>query len=488
MKKGRETHNKKVPQKTLAWAGSDQSLLEFEMAQQKMSETTAQDMTLFMEKNATRTNNRLISTVNGVSIITVEGSMTFQTGPEVEFFGLTSYMDIFNAFIDAALDDQTQAIVIKMESGGGTSAGIYQAIEGILQAKTLKPIVCFSSSFIGSAAYFLGCHAEEVYITPLTLAGSIGVRSQLTSYYRRNQDNGIDTQVIRSGEFKALGSADEEITEKVVKYCQDSSDDQYQVFISAVSGQTGIPEATLLDTVAEGREFLGEKAVKVGLVTGISTFTEAVLRAKHLGELQQPQLIKQQPTTTNTLISIPQGIDMKQKEQVTKDTTKNKQPTKNLTVAETGLQASTEKVDKELTAQVAVEQTTIQAAPDTTMQLTQVLEERAVKMSLLGIQVAELNTKLEKQSSDITLLVGVVGEEVTRMSTGLGLSRPNLEGLTVESLVSTMQDMKQTFSTTFPNQQVTTHSLSAGVIDSQSTMADASMEMATALSRLAAIS
>jgi hypothetical protein len=133
---------------------------------------------------------------------------------------------------------------------------------------------------MASAALWLGLAARETLISSTTIAGSIGTITVMASRYRQLQEDGIDTAVIRSGKYKALGNMAEPMSELAQEETQRTVDYLSDIFLSYVAERRGVNKIAADTKFGQGRTFVGEQALAVGLVDGVSSYTQAFVSSK----------------------------------------------------------------------------------------------------------------------------------------------------------------------------------------------------------------
>ena len=173
-------------------------------------------------------------------------------------------------------DPRVEKVVLHVESGGGNGNGLFRTSNFIERMGKEKEFTTFTGSVMGSAAYWLGVNSPRVVAEPLASVGSIGVFAVMTSHTKLMERIGIESKVIRAGEFKALGHPDEPISEKAIAEWQRAIDESYGAFLDHTSSKRQQNRETFRATAAEGREFSGVEALKVNLVDEIMVFDDMI--------------------------------------------------------------------------------------------------------------------------------------------------------------------------------------------------------------------
>jgi signal peptide peptidase SppA len=222
-----------------------------------------------------------LSVVDEVGIVTIQGSLVDgEYGRMGIWYGVTGYGDIQKALVAAVRNADVKSILMVVKSGGGAVSGVSETAKFIESVDKVKPVVTYSPSTMASAALWLGLAAREAYISSTTIAGSIGTITVMASRYRQLQEDGIDTTVVRSGKYKALGHMAEPLSELAQQETQSTIDYLSDIFLTYVAERRGVNKVAADTKFGQGRTFVGEQALAVGLVDGVSSYTQAFVSAK----------------------------------------------------------------------------------------------------------------------------------------------------------------------------------------------------------------
>lgn len=223
--------------------------------------------------------------IGGVAVIPVSGVLT--KNPEFNWWGdqiSTSMNDVKDAFRAALKDPAVHTILLFIDSPGGTVDGTQELASVIEANRGVKPIIAYTDGMMASAAYWIGSAADKIYISGDTVhVGSIGVVAAHVDMSRLEENFGVKVTEIYAGKYKRIASAHAPLSEEGRNYIQDQVDHLYEVFVDNVARQRGISTEDAL-AMADGKLFIGQQAVKVGLVDGISTFEQLIsdLKEEHM--------------------------------------------------------------------------------------------------------------------------------------------------------------------------------------------------------------
>ena len=188
-----------------------------------------------------------------------------------------------------------KAIVLRINSPGGSVAPV-QEIYDALKKVDNKIIVASMSSTAASGGYYIACAADEIFANPGTLTGSIGVIMQLITAEGLLKKVGVNSEVIKSGKFKDIGSPTRSLTEEERAILQTTISDVHAQFVDDVfetRKDKGITRQRL-EEIADGRIFSGRQALEEKLIDQLGGLQDAIDSAAKLSGIEgKPRLIKQ---------------------------------------------------------------------------------------------------------------------------------------------------------------------------------------------------
>jgi signal peptide peptidase SppA len=231
----------------------------------------------------------------GVAIIPVQGVLTKTRTFFSYLFGGTSMRDVGIAFQEALDNPAVHSIVLAVDSPGGTVDGTHELAAQILAARGVKPIVTVSDGMMASAAYWIGSAADKSYITgPTVEIGSIGVVATHIDVSEQDRMYGEKYTEITAGKFKRISSAHRPLTEEGRASIQERVDGIYSVFVQSVAENRARSVEQVLEA-ADGKIYMGQAAVDVGLVDGVATLTEVINQLKEDFSMNRDELKAKHP-------------------------------------------------------------------------------------------------------------------------------------------------------------------------------------------------
>lgn len=189
--------------------------------------------------------------------------------------GIASPRAIAEQVRAAAQDEDVSQIMLLVDSPGGSVSGLTEAVDAVFNARESKPIVAQVDGVAASAAYMIASQAHEIRLGRGDMLGSIGTRLQLFDLSRMFENEGIESVVIDTGEFKSAGALGTQITERQREDFQRIVDRFFSDFVQAVMRGRGMTEAQVME-VADGRLFVGSEATENGLADSVMPFEETV--------------------------------------------------------------------------------------------------------------------------------------------------------------------------------------------------------------------
>jgi protease-4 len=176
---------------------------------------------------------------------------------------------------DAADDSNVKAIIVRINSPGGTVVGGEALHRTLLKVGKKKPVVAVMGDLATSAGYMIAVAAEHIVAREGTITGSIGVLFQTAEVTELLAKIGIEVDAIKSGPLKAEPSPFKKLTPDVRRATQQLVDDMFDMFVGMVATgrKMSQPEARAL---ADGRVFTGRMALKNGLIDAIGGEDEAL--------------------------------------------------------------------------------------------------------------------------------------------------------------------------------------------------------------------
>jgi signal peptide peptidase SppA len=227
---------------------------------------------------------------NGVAVLPIDGVIAKRMNLFSKISGGVSSELVGRDFLAAMADRSVEAIVLAIDSPGGTVDGTPELAQLIHEARGVKPILACTDGMMCSAAYWIGSAADQVFISSeVAMVGSIGVVAKHLDVSKAEEKQGIKTTEITAGKYKRAASQYGPLTEEGKAQIQEAIDHVYAVFVEDVARNRGTDVAQVLSAMADGRVFHGSQAINAGLVDGVSTLAATMNKARELARNRKQQ-------------------------------------------------------------------------------------------------------------------------------------------------------------------------------------------------------
>lgn len=178
----------------------------------------------------------------------------------------------------AVADPSISAVVLNIDSPGGSVTGVTELASAIREMRAQKPIVAVANSMAASAAYWIAASASEIVVTPSGEVGSIGVFTMHVDESAALESDGLKVSLISAGPYKTEGNSFEPLTEEARAAIQENVDTYYQMFVRDVAIGRGVSVGDVKATYGGGRMLPAKEAKAAGLADRIETLDETIAR------------------------------------------------------------------------------------------------------------------------------------------------------------------------------------------------------------------
>ena len=184
-------------------------------------------------------------------------------------------------------DDDVKAVVLRVNSPGGSAYASEQIWRAVTRLKAKKPVVVSMGTYAASGGYYISCAANYIYAEPTTLTGSIGIFGMFPDVSGLLTDKlGLKFDQVKTNKYSNFGTSSRPFTEEEMTYLTNMVDRGYKTFTKRVSDGRKIPVERVYE-IAEGRVWLGQDALKIKLVDGIGGIDQAVAKAAELAKVKE---------------------------------------------------------------------------------------------------------------------------------------------------------------------------------------------------------
>jgi protease-4 len=237
----------------------------------------------------------MVLVVLGVIALLLGAILTLVSGsPAASFFSLREKIGIVN--IEGAITDSEpvvtqlvqfrkdkgiKAIVLRIDSPGGAVAPSQEIYWEVKKAAASKTVIASMGKVAASGGYYVACAANKIVANPGTLTGSIGVLMEFLQVEDLLKKIGVGIEVLKTGEFKDIGSPHRKLSEKDRELISSLLSDIQKQFVEAVARGRNLPIEKVRE-IADGRILSGAQSKEHGLVDELGNFQDALELAKKM--------------------------------------------------------------------------------------------------------------------------------------------------------------------------------------------------------------
>ena len=208
-----------------------------------------------------------------VAIINIRGLMT----KGAMWYDEANTALITEAVQTAATSKRVQAILLNLDTPGGSVDGLDRLADAVYGARQVKPVAAQVDGMAASAGYYVASQANKIFTGRGDMLGSIGTLMVIDDYSEMFKNEGVKTHLIATGDYKGAGTPGVPVTEKQLKDFQRIVDAYYGQFLDAIKRGRSMDDKKLKD-LADGRLFVGQEAVDNGLADGVQGIGETFIQ------------------------------------------------------------------------------------------------------------------------------------------------------------------------------------------------------------------
>ena len=172
-------------------------------------------------------------------------------------------------------DDDVKAVVIRVNSPGGSAFGSEQIWHAVKELKAKKPVIVSMGDYAASGGYYISCVADTIVAEPTTLTGSIGIFGIIPSFKGLSEKVGLTYDVVKTNKFSDFGNLMRPLNSEEKTLLQMMVTEGYNTFVGrCAEGRHMTKEA--IEKIAEGRVWTGETAQELGLVDELGGIDKAL--------------------------------------------------------------------------------------------------------------------------------------------------------------------------------------------------------------------
>lgn len=258
------------------------------------------------------------TTVSGsggaVAVVPLYGVMNQRMNMMAAMSGGTSTEQFAKALREQVNNPQVKAVIIDVDSPGGSVYGTDELAQEIYSMRGSKPIIAVANSGMFSAAYYAMSQADEIVVTPGGELGSIGVYMVHVDASAAYEQEGYKPTVIRAGKYKAEGNPYEPLGDDAQAEFQAQVDRYYDMFLKAVARGRGVTVDKVRSQYGEGRIFGAKDAVSRGMADRVATLDQTIQRFTSGGRVSRRSAEDESPDVVADEAAIEPSADAAQRD------------------------------------------------------------------------------------------------------------------------------------------------------------------------------
>jgi len=233
-------------------------------------------------------NDKNSSSKNRIAIIYASGEINGGDGDD----NTIGSERISKALRKARLDNKVKAVVLRVNSPGGSSLASDVIWREVMLTKKEKPIIVSMGDLAASGGYYISCAADSIFAEPNTITGSIGIFAILPNMQKLFNDKlGITFDGVTTGKYADLGDISKPLSPDERAILQNQVNHGYDDFTKAVAAGRHKTQA-YINSIGQGRVWTGAQAIKIGLVDRLGNINDAINSAAKMAKLSDYKLIE----------------------------------------------------------------------------------------------------------------------------------------------------------------------------------------------------
>ncbi len=222
---------------------------------------------------------------NKIAIIYAEGAIDDGTST-----GGINSEKLSRTIRQARRDSSIKAIVMRVNSPGGSGLGSEIIWREVVEAKSVKPFIVSMGDLAASGGYYIAAGADSIVAQPNTLTGSIGVFGMIPNIDKAKKKIGLNTDIVKTNKYADMPNINRSFTKDEKALMQNYINNFYEFFLMrCAEGRNTTTEE--IDKVAEGRVWSGENALELNLVDKLGGIDDAIEIAKNMAELETYRVV-----------------------------------------------------------------------------------------------------------------------------------------------------------------------------------------------------
>jgi protease-4 len=230
------------------------------------------------------------SSNNQIAVVYAEGNIVDGSGASRSIGGDS----LAETLRDVRQDETVKAVVLRVNSPGGSAIASEQITREVLLTTKEKPVIVSMGNYAASGGYQIATHANRIFASPNTITGSIGVFGLLPNFQDIANRNGITWDNVKTGQFADIETVSRPKTPEELAIVQRVVDQVYDKFLTIVAESRNLPREKV-NEIAQGRVWSGAEAQKIGLVDELGGLDDAIQAAATEANLEDDWQLVEYP-------------------------------------------------------------------------------------------------------------------------------------------------------------------------------------------------
>ncbi|NHA07126.1 signal peptide peptidase SppA [Mucilaginibacter sp. HC2] len=241
----------------------------------------------YTKSNADGDNKDDSSSKNRIAVVYASGEISGGEGDD----NTIGSERISKALRKVRLDNKVKAVVLRVNSPGGSSLASDVIWREVMLTKKVKPIIVSMGDLAASGGYYISCAADSIIAQPNTITGSIGIFAILPNMQKLFNDKlGVTFDGVKTGKYADLGDISRPLTPEEKLILQNNVNRGYDDFTKAVAEGRHKTQA-YINSIGQGRVWTGEQALKNGLVDRLGNINDAIASAAKKANIKNYNLV-----------------------------------------------------------------------------------------------------------------------------------------------------------------------------------------------------
>ncbi|MBI2508016.1 signal peptide peptidase SppA [Candidatus Woesearchaeota archaeon] len=245
---------------------------------------------------------------NGIAIIPIKGIISPEDSNDILRGSGMGSDTIINNLKKAGENDGVKAVILEINSPGGTVVASREVAEYVKTLSESKPVVAWIREMGASGAYWIASGADTIIADEMSITGSVGVISSYLEFSGLLEKYGVNYERLVAGDLKDVGSPYKDLSEGERRLMQDKLKKVHDLFVKEVSENRRLNNLQI-NEIRQGFFYLGIEAKELGLVDEFGGRDEAVAKAKSLAGIKDGKIVEYKPK--KSLLDVLEGFSNK---------------------------------------------------------------------------------------------------------------------------------------------------------------------------------